>query len=57
MSASTKANDEEAGADVKVSGFIQVPAIRKMGDSRLKAHLTSQGPWMVYMGEPWEEGK
>ena len=38
-----KASTREAGADVKESGFIQVLATWKMGDSRLKACRSISG--------------
>ena len=47
----SKASLKEAGADVKESGFFQVPATRKMGDSCLKSHCSASG-----ILQPWEEG-
>ena len=51
-----KANTGEAGADVKESGSIQVPATWKVRDSHLKACLRISGILASLYRGTWEEG-
>ena len=51
-----KSRYSEAGADIKESAFIQVPATEKMGTLISKSIMASQASWLVYMGEPWKRG-
>ena len=56
LPATLKANTGEAGADVKESGFIQVPATWKMGALVSKLIAVSQVSWLVYVGGQWGDG-
>ena len=44
-----KASIQEAGADIKESGFIQLPATWKMEASHLKAHLNISVQAVVFI--------